>query len=72
MTPLHLQGRVTGTAGMAIGVPQTFSIALGAVLINVVDWRLLLAIMGAVTLACSVYLLTRQMQRPAEEAVAAT
>ena len=71
MTPLHLQGRVTGTAGMAIGVPQTFSIALGAVLINVVDWRLLLAIMGAVTLACGVYLVTRQVQRPAEEAVAA-
>lgn len=68
MTPLHLQGRVTGTAGMAIGVPQTFSIALGAVLINVVDWRLLLAIMGAVTLACGVYLLTRQAARPVEPA----
>ena len=38
---------------MAIGVPQTFSIALGAVLINVVDWRLLLATMGAVTLAAA-------------------
>jgi MFS family permease len=60
MTPLHLQGRVSGTAGMAFGVPQTFSIALGAVLITVVDWRLLLALMGAVTLACGIYLLTRR------------
>jgi MFS family permease len=68
LTPLQLQGRVTGTAGMAIGVPQTFSIALGAVLINVVDWRLLLAIMGVVTLACGVYLLTRQTARPVEPA----
>jgi MFS family permease len=69
LTPVHLVGRVSGTAGMAIGVPQTFSIALGAALITVVDWRLLLAIMGVVTLACGVYLLTRQMPRPVEEAV---
>jgi MFS family permease len=71
LTPLHLQGRVSGTAGMAIGVPQTFSIALGAVLITVVDWRLLLAIMGVVTLACGVYLLTRQAARPVEPAAVA-
>jgi MFS family permease len=68
LTPLHLLGRVSGTAGMAFGVPQTFSIALGAVLITVVDWRLLLGIMGAVTLACGVYLLTRQPARPVESA----
>jgi MFS family permease len=69
LTPLHLQGRVSGTAGMAIGVPQTFSIALGAVLITVVDWRLLLAVMGAVTLACGIYLLTRRPVPPATEPV---
>jgi MFS family permease len=69
LTPLHLQGRVSGTAGMAIGVPQTFSIALGAVLITVVDWRLLLALMGAVTLACGVYLLTRRFVPPETEPV---
>ena len=66
-TPLHLQGRVYGTAGMAFGVPQTFSIALGAALITVFDWRLLLAIMGVVTALCGAYLLTRR--RPAIEAV---
>jgi MFS family permease len=71
LTPLHLQGRVSGTAGMAVGVPQTFSIALGAVLITVVDWRILLAIMGAVTFACGVYLLTRQAARPVEPAAVA-
>jgi hypothetical protein len=53
---------------MTIGVPQTFSIALGAVLITVVDWRLLLGIMAAVTLACGVYLVTRQTERPVEPA----
>lgn len=68
MTPLHLQGRVFGTAGMAFGVPQTFSIALGAILITVVDWRLLLGIMGAVTLGCGLYLLTRHASRPVEPA----
>jgi MFS family permease len=71
MTPIHLQGRVSGTAGMTIGVPQTFSIALGAVLITVVDWRLLLGIMAAVTFACGVYLLTRQAERPVEPAAVA-
>jgi MFS family permease len=71
MTPIHLQGRVSGTAGMTIGVPQTFSIALGAVLITVVDWRLLLGIMAAVTFACGVYLLTRQAERPVEPATVA-
>jgi MFS family permease len=72
LTPHHLMGRVSGTAGMAIGVPQTFSIALGAVLITVVDWRLLIAIMGVVTLACGVYLLTRQIARPVESAAVTT
>jgi uncharacterized membrane protein YfcA len=71
LTPLHLIGRVSGTAGMVFGVPQTFSIALGAVLITVVDWRLLLAIMGVVTLAAGVYLVTRQAARPVEPAPAA-
>jgi MFS family permease len=70
-TPLHLIGRVSGTAGMVFGVPQTFSIALGALLITVVDWRLLLAIMGVVTLAAGVYLVTRQAARPVEPAPAA-
>lgn len=66
MTPLHLQGRVSGTAGMAFGVPQTFSIALGAILITVVDWRLLLGLMAVVTFACGAYLLTRRVERPVE------
>jgi MFS family permease len=71
LTPIHLIGRVSGTAGMAFGVPQTFSIALGAVLITVVDWRLLIATMAAVTVACGAYLLTRQPARPVEPVTAA-
>ena len=59
-TPHHLQGRVFATASMTFGVPQTFSIALGAVLVTVVDYRLLLLTMAVVTLACGAYLLTRR------------
>jgi len=59
---------------MAFSVPQTFSIALGAVLVTVVDYRLLLVVMAAATSACGVYLLTRRTFRepaPATEPLAA-
>ncbi len=59
-TPLQLQGRVFATASMTFGIPQTFSIALGAVLIAVVDYRLLLAAVAAVTGASGLYLATRR------------
>jgi MFS family permease len=58
-TPVHLQGRVTATAAMTYTIPQTFSIALGAALVTVVDYRLLLLVMGVATAACGLYLLTR-------------
>jgi hypothetical protein len=59
-TPVHLQGRVTATAAMTYTIPQTFSIALGATLVTVVDYRLLLVVMGVATAACGLYLLTRR------------
>ena len=61
-TPSQLQGRVYSAFDVLIGTPQTISIALGAALIGVIDYRLLLIVM-AVVLACSaVYLLTRREQ----------
>jgi Na+/melibiose symporter-like transporter len=51
-TPGPLQGRAYSAADMAFSIPQTVSIGLGAVLISVVDYRLLLAAM-ALVLACS-------------------
>ena len=48
-TPPELQGRVYSAADTLIGVPQTISIALGAFLITVVDYRVLIVVMAVVT-----------------------
>jgi MFS family permease len=47
-TPGELQGRVAGAADTMITVPQVLSIALGAVLVSVLDYRVLLAAVAAV------------------------
>ena len=62
-TPLELQGRVYSAFDTLIGVPQTVSIAAGAGLVALIDYRLLLgfaALMGAIA---AVYLLSRDEQR---------
>ena len=51
-TPNELQGRVLTGFSLAESVPQTASIAIGAMLVAVVDYRLLLLAM-AVGLALS-------------------
>jgi Na+/melibiose symporter-like transporter len=66
-TPLRLQGRVSSAADVLISTPQTISIALGAVLISVVDYRILVLIEAAAVAACAAYLLTRT--RLADEVV---
>jgi MFS family permease len=58
-SPQHLQGRAFSAADMLVGTPQTISIALGAALSTIVDYRLLLAAMAAAVLASASYLLTR-------------
>ena len=57
LTPPRLQGRVSAAGYVLTDVPQTVSIACGAVLISVVDFRTLLGLLAAVTLACGVGLL---------------
>ncbi len=42
-----------------VGTPQTIGIALGAVLVSVLDYRVLVAVMFVAISACSAYLLTR-------------
>ncbi|TML17966.1 MAG: MFS transporter [Actinobacteria bacterium] len=59
-TPLRLQGRVLSAADALVSTPQTISIALGAALVSVVDYRLLVVAMAIVVVACGAYLLTRQ------------
>jgi MFS family permease len=58
-TPLRLQGRVSSAADVLISTPQTISIAIGAVLIAVVDYRLLVVVEAVAVALCGVYLLTR-------------
>jgi MFS family permease len=59
-SPPQLQGRVFSAADTMVSTPQTLSIALGAVLSTVVDYRLLIGCVALVTLACGIYLLTRR------------
>jgi MFS family permease len=58
-TPQRLQGRVASAADTMISTPQTVSIALGAGLVSVMDYRVLVAVMAVVVAACAAYLLTR-------------
>ena len=58
-TPGHLQGRVYAAADTLVGVPQTLPIALGAGLSTLVDYRLLLVAIAAVTVVCALHLLSR-------------
>lgn len=63
-TPLAIQGRVSSAADMSLSVAQAVSIATGAALSTVVDYRILLVAMAAVVLASSVYLVTRHEAAP--------
>ena len=64
-SPGHMQGRVAAAANMLFSVPQTISIAVGAALITIIDYRIEIVAMAIVFLLASVYLLTR----PREDAI---
>lgn len=66
-TSPDLQGRVYSAADALVGTPQVISIAFGAVLSTVVDYRFLLAVVGIVTCACAVVLFSapEETRRPA-------
>jgi hypothetical protein len=69
-SPLPIVGRVSSAAELSIGTPQAVGIAVGAGLSTLVDYRLLIVVMSAVTAACAAYLLTRRTFVPrAERAV---
>jgi MFS family permease len=61
-TPLAIQGRVSSAADISLSVAQTVSIATGAALSTVVDYRVLLVVMAAVVVASAAYLGTRREQ----------
>ena len=52
-SPAHLQGRVYSAADMTLSLPQAISLALGAALSTVVDYRVLVLAMSAAILACA-------------------
>ena len=65
-TPAVLQGRVYSAVEVLVGVPQMVSIAAGAMLVTLVDYRLLLVLEAAVVAAAGVWLLTRADPIPAQ------
>jgi MFS family permease len=66
-TPASLLGRVDAALTMSITVPQTVSIALGAALVAVVDYRLLLAMMTVVIVIAAAYLAGEPRARKSPE-----
>jgi MFS family permease len=65
VTPPELQGRVASATNMAFNGPQTVGTALGAALIAIVDYRVLILAMGVVIVACAIPVAARKT--PAEQ-----
>jgi MFS family permease len=59
LTPARLQGRAFSAAELLLGAPQTLSIALGAALVTLVDYRALLLLEAAVIAVAALWLLYR-------------
>lgn len=57
-TPAHLIGRVAGVFDLSLGLPQIASIGLGAALIAVVNYRILLITIAVVAVVAAGYLLS--------------
>jgi MFS family permease len=55
-TPLPMRGRALATSMGVVSLPQTVSIALGAALSLVIDYRILLVWMAAITAGCATWL----------------
>jgi Na+/melibiose symporter-like transporter len=70
-TPLRLQGRVASAADVFVSTPQTVSIALGAMLVSFVDYRVLVVAMSGVVSCCALYLISRSVATEPRPALAA-
>ncbi|HLN78098.1 MAG TPA: MFS transporter [Nocardioidaceae bacterium] len=57
-TPSRLMGRVSTATEVLVTTPQALSIAVGALLVTLIDYRLIFAVMSAGTAAAAVYLMT--------------
>jgi MFS family permease len=67
-TPLAIQGRVSAASDLSLSTANIVSIAAGAALSTVVDYRILLVSMAAVLAGSAAYLVTRRegSARPAD------
>ena len=70
-TPLRLQGRVASAADVFVSTPQTVSIALGAMLVSFMDYRVLVLAMAGVVSCCALYLISRSVATEPRPALAA-
>lgn len=61
-SPQEIQGRVAAATNMLFSLPQTMSIAVGAALVTLIDYRIEIVIMGLVTLVAAAYLFTRDAE----------
>jgi MFS family permease len=55
-TPRRLMGRVSTAAEVVLATPQAISLAIGSLLVVLLDWRVIFAMMGVVTALSAVYL----------------
>jgi MFS family permease len=71
-TPPEMMGRVFGVFGLALTIPQAASIGVGAALITVVDYRVLLIAIAASAAVAGVFVISQPgiRRRPAPEMVA--
>jgi MFS family permease len=58
-TPSGLLGRVSGAFGLSLTVPQVMSVGLGAALIAVVSYRVLLVVIALVAAAAAAFLVSQ-------------
>lgn len=71
-TPAHVMGRASAALDALVSGPQSIAIGLGAVLVGVVDYRLLFGLIGAVMAVVAGYLrLGRRLAPPTRAATAA-
>jgi MFS family permease len=68
-TPVALQGRAFTAVELMTGVPQTLSIAVGAVLVGIVDYRLLLLAIAVVIAGAGLYLISERTPQLAGSAL---
>jgi MFS family permease len=69
-TPSALLGRVSGAFGLALTIPQVTSVGLGAALIAIVSYRVLLVVIAAVTVMAATFLVSQPSARQRLEAAA--